>query len=343
MKWMIKIGMMAFAFCLAGCAEQDIVSSFEEVKETVAPVPISFSPYYASSHEINAETRANTNYLSHYDFDKGNFRFLDIPFLGEQRNGYNRIGHAAYNNYIVGVYGFWHQGSDWDTDKESNDLEADFMTNQPLLHLWKDNTVTAYWTYTPLKYWPNNDANGGSNGYSDATDKVTFVSYFPYQDYEGGPYYKDGTGESNTDPISTLNSGGGVKIDGVYYYTFDATDANITKTNADLRCITPPAKNAKGKAAYTFGFDQKDAIAEHIDFMLGINEDVTKQSIVSSVKLKLRHALCAVKMEVAYNPLLDAPGDVYVQQAPDRVEWTVNSMILTGMYDKGTVTPYLDT
>ena len=322
-----------------GCTDSEVILTHDNVKDSVSPTPIMFSPYVGSSLVDSVSTRADLNLLSSYGND---IRYRNIPFLGEQRNTNRRLGHSAYNNYIVGVYGFWHDGSNWETDKDKAGLQADFMTNQPLLHLWKNNTTGPYWTYSPLKYWPNNSASGGSNGYSTETDKVTFISYYPFQDYSGGEYYKDGTGTSTTEPIATLKHNSPTKpADGIEYLTFQNTDANKTKNNLDLTCITPPAKDATGEAAYTFGFQQKAETKDHLDFMIGINQDVTKQDIGSNVTLNLRHALCLVRFKVNFYPV-QTSSNTYIDVKPTSVEWEVNSVTLTGMYDKGTVKPVIE-
>ena len=351
MNKIINIWIVWAVLLLVGCTDHEVLTTYEEVKEAYDPIPIAFSPYIGTTQDLEATTRADLNFLSYYlkdnNINKNDYRFRNIPFLGEQRSSHTRIGHTAYNNYIVGVYGFWHDGSDWETDKNKACLQADFMTNQPLLHLWRDDPQGPYWTYSPLKYWPNNNASGGANGYSTATDKVTFISYYPFQDYNGYEYYKDGQGESTTEPLSIPNSGAGTTVDGVAYWTFQDTPANKTKNNLDLTCITPPAKDATGEAAYTFGFQQKALTKDHLDFMLGINKDISKQDIGNSVTLNLRHALCAVYVKLAFgdgtsnnsNVFKEAPN-VYASELPDQINWTVNSVTLTGMYDRGTVTPY---
>ena len=343
MKREINI-LWALLFILWGCSDSEIITSYEEVKEVMSPpVPIIFSPYVGTAQE-EAATRADLNFLSSYGND---IRYRNIPFKGEQRNTNRRLGHLAYNNYIVGVYGFFHKGSDWATDtNEANidNLNADFMTNQPLLHEWKDNTVGPYWTYSPTKYWPNNNAAGGTNGYSTHTDKVTFISYYPFQDYEGGEYYKDGTGTSTTDPIATLPTTGTAVTpqDGIGYWTFPNNNTYKQRNNIKLDdCIIPPAKDGNGVDAFTFSFQQKENVNEHIDFLMGINNDLTKQSVTNSVTLNLKHTLCLVRFKVNFYPR-QAASNEYLDEMPSSLEWEVNSVTLTGMYDKGTVKPVIE-
>ena len=54
----------------------------------------------------------------------------------------------------------------------SADVEANFMWNQNVT----STDSGASWTYSPVKYWPNNDSNT-TNGSATWTDKVSFFAY----------------------------------------------------------------------------------------------------------------------------------------------------------------------
>ncbi len=365
---------LGFILTLYSCADEEVVTTYEEVKEVVeGPQPITFSPYVGTAQDKGAFTRANLHYLSYYDNTKLD-NWNNILFLGQQHSGDRRLGQGAYNNYIVGIYGFWHEGSDWATDHEKSNFRANFMTNQPLLHLLRgwapkgNGDWEVYWDYSPLRYWPNS-----------STDKVTFVSYYPFQDYEErgnnakfesvspsadnsyfmikvSPadetkplgFYRDGTGSTFT-PLHPAFPGLGlnsrlVTADNKNTDYWSYKDA--TFDNADLTCIVPPANNATGKDAYTFRFTQKSEAKEQIDFMVGINKDIEKHKIGESVDLTLRHALCGIKFETNLEPLfyLDNNGNtVYHESLPNKVEWKINSLTLKGFYETGEVTPGFDT
>ena len=192
-----------------GCQETEVLETYEQVKETTQPVPIAFNPYVLSQPEISADTRADLSYLSYIENTNNNnlnyFNF--IPCLGfsagtakswgkdkgtaaSNNPEYNyRFGRTATNSYIVGVYAFSHGSNNWNA--VSSTATANLMTNQPLLRVPKrsgdgfviingvDGSGNGYartlnerslWDYEPKKYWP-------------IGEKVTFISYYPYQDY----------------------------------------------------------------------------------------------------------------------------------------------------------------
>lgn len=361
---------------LCGCTESEVVTSYEEVQEATEPIPVSFSTYVGDMAEGNATTRASLDYFIFYHSNSGQKIYKNIPFLGENRNNL-QIGHAAYNNYIVGVYGFWHPGSSWGaTDKTSTSFKADFMTNQPLLHLWDEDHENAhpYWYYTPIKYWPNSNRKEIDGGYSVSQDKVTFISYYPFQDFS--PYDKDGNlldendniinvaiddetkpkyeyyrnGTDNPRALENKSSTKRIPKNGINNYLNDSkTIDNIKYTtissdkndvdNNDLTNIVPPSKDATGIGAYTFEFRQKQKVEDHIDFMIGMNEYTPTNSINQNVTLNLRHALCAIFFICDFkDPTKDDKGNAY-DEVPSYVNWKVNKITITGLKDHGTVIP----
>lgn len=69
-----------------------------------------------------------------------------------------------------GIMGYYTGSNSWDDGTTSTTTAPNFMHNQ--LVKWDG----AKWTYEPLKYWPNNEA-----------DKITFFAYAPYeQDWSKG-------------------------------------------------------------------------------------------------------------------------------------------------------------
>ena len=319
---------ISIASLWVGCSDQEILTTYEEVKEAAAPVPLSFTPYISSNVSTEVTTRADLNYLNNIYLDgsgqaKSNFYFFpwfnESAAIGKSWDEVSidyhvgaksdlldyRFGNFINNSYIVGLYGYHGMEGetqlDWDAMKYNTNLTSNFMTNQPLLHTASGNN----WNYTPLRYWPNS---------TNKDAKVTFVSYYPFQDFKerttgiddngiitGNGYYRDG---------SSLVNGGHL---------------------ADLTCITPPAKDAKGKAAYTFTFKQHKKIEDHVDFLLGINPDITKQNVGTGIGLTLKHALCGVMFDLRSNGVT-APGAT-------SVTIKVNSVSLEGLYGKGKVYP----
>ena len=375
MKNHVLIILIVLLSILYGCAESDVLTNYEEVKEIAeSKIPITFSAYVGDTHEETATTRADWNYLVYLSDRETEYgRFDNIPFEGMQANDHRRLGHLAYNNYIVGVYGFVHQ-DEWKDVAAT--AEADFMTNQPLLHLYKkeggDHII--YWDYNPKKYWPNNNTAGDTNGYSFQTDKVTFISYYPYQGYSDDDlYYRDGKGKRMTDYIKFKDGTNEITIGEIKYNFFkegvggekrtledDGFDWNSgyygsnwkkpELTEKNLTNIVPPAKGSAdkptiGAEAYTFTFQQKENVKDHIDFMMGINPNVTKQSVSDKVVLNLRHQLCAIRYSLNFNPnryFVSSSSQPYLEHVPDDIVITIKSIKLAGMYGKGTIAPVWD-
>lgn len=73
-----------------------------------------------------------------------------------------------FYNAGFGVFAYYTDAVDYD-----GSTKPDFMYNQQVTY---DNGNGA-WTYTPVKYWPN---EYGDNAQSNDVDKVTFFAYAPY-------------------------------------------------------------------------------------------------------------------------------------------------------------------
>lgn len=283
-KKLLYIGILvANALLFAACGDHEQISSYEEIIEADL-VPMLFTPYVGTNTDDEATTRADVNYLSY--LRSGNTYGMDVfnqfPWFNPTTKEYSqqtfRFGNYG-NSYIVGMYGFYGQNS-WD-DKDDESLTANFMTNQPLLH-----TSSSQWEYSPLRYWPNTQGA-----------KVTFVSYYPFQDYEGKEYFQDG-----------LNN-----------------------------CIVPPGNNAVGPSSYKFTFTQKEELDKQVDFLLGINTDVTKQSVSSgNINLNLRHTLCAVAFDIRTGSIKQLEDGTSFS---GDVRYEINSISLEGLYGKAKVYP----
>ena len=345
-----------------GCQETEVLETYEQVKETTQPVPIAFNPYVLSQPEISADTRADLSYLSYIENTNNNnlnyFNF--IPCLGfsagtakswgkdkgtaaSNNPEYNyRFGRTATNSYIVGVYAFSHGSNNWNA--VSSTATANLMTNQPLLRVPKrsgdgfviingvDGSGNGYartlnerslWDYEPKKYWP-------------IGEKVTFISYYPYQDYEGGQYFRAGVNYPNTGEGKHANEK--VQLSGDWYWDPDDPYPQTKYyDDADLTYITPPAAGATGADAFTFKFRQVNNVQKHIDFLLGIKTDLTKENVTDSVRLQLKHTLCGVQFN--FEDLGTNWGLQTGQTGPKEIKIKVNSIGFKGLYTKGDVYP----
>ena len=335
---------LAFTSCvfMVSCSEHDVLNSYDEIKEIKENVeelvPLSFIPYVATDVGENATTRADLNYLSNVNNTDENYglsTFNAFPWYNIESHTGSRTGEITYkniyktnfrfgtyenNSYIVGMYGYydhnWNSDTaiSWSTLKDNTNLTSNFMTNQPLLHTSSGNN----WNYTPIRYWPNSRMSGES---TDATPvKVTFVSYYPFQDFADQGIGIDNEGN----------------FDGTGYYR-DGRDLNGDDVPdlADLRCIEPPAKDAKGKDAYLFTFKQNSEPGDQVDFLLGIDTDKTKQAVGSSgIDLHLKHTLCAVAFDLRVTST-----DAFAGLGGASITYEINSISLEGLYGQGKVYP----
>ena len=331
--YIMKQGLIKILCCIAlsflwiCCSKNEVLESYQEIKRATEPVPLTFNPYIGSLNEEEANTRADYNYLI-MNMTKGNttnvFNIFpwknnsnpEIYQRGQKEPSSDNFRFAQNNSWIVGIYGYYDHNWEkdeaitWNELKEDSKLESNFMTNQPLEHLNNSNKNNstgdnqAYWEYNPKRYWPNStftdekdtSGNNSPDGIDDTPVNVTFISYYPFQDYEDGEYW-----------CAHLEN-----------------------------CIEPPAKDATGTDAFTFTFTQKPNVQDHVDFMLGINEDMNDRSVNSNgIDLKLSHTLCAVEFGFRTTDKFKVNDASY-----NSLNLVINSVSLEGLYGKGKVFPY---
>lgn len=208
------------------------------------------------------------------------------------------------HNAGFGVMGY-RMTADW--TNEQNTTTPNFMFNEQVT--W--NTTNGYWTYDPVKYWPNgidkaNDTNGPSSTATSANqDKLNFFAYAPWVEVAGSPadytaatgikllkFGSDATGRnafytegaSNTDlgnGIAAIKANNVQAAPEVYYYMPTATTANAVDLLWGLR----------GSKTYK----ETDA-TDNTDTNLGnsYNVDLTKQDVPETVDFLFKHALSKI-------------------------------------------------
>lgn len=130
------------------------------------PVPVRFSTYIAQ----DAASRAD-----------GNTPLSNITDIASLRT-------AGF-----GVFGYYDDNKTYDS---SADI-PNFMYNQPVT--W-DNGGNA-WTYSPIKYWPNETGSDESDG---RTDRLSFFAYAPY--LKGDPRLNFSANDAKGDPTVTYTT-----------------------------------------------------------------------------------------------------------------------------------------
>lgn len=179
-----------------------------------------------------------------------------------------------------GVFAYYTEGSDYDGTTKPN-----FMYNQKVYY------PSDAWTYSPLKYWPNDNTTADNNGATGTTlSKMSFFAYAPYVGNETTGVLADGE-TSGITAITPAASGTG---DPVIAYTLsndatqnvdllwgtvadDATSwANVTSTTAQTLTAGGPFLNLlKPKTGQKISFSFKHVLAmlDDIKIVADIDED----------------------------------------------------------------------
>ncbi len=197
-----------------------------------------------------------------------------------------------------GVFGYY-----TDNKPYSETAIPNFMYNQKV--------SGATWTYSPLKYWPN---EFGTGAISEGQDRLTFFAYAPYVDVN--PETGVATGTSTTGIMSlTRNTDTGdpyVK----YIADFDPDNSvdlcwGVAKANFTSTVTGPTGNNVAAGKPYI---------------------DVIKPEITSKIKFDFKHALAALNIQI------DADFDVADHSGSDIDNQTriwVRSVTFKGFTDQG--------
>jgi hypothetical protein len=188
----------------------------------------------------------------------------------------------------------------WNSYKGTTNAKPNFMYNQQVLY------STDHWTYTPVKFWPNDFSTGnvdnkqGEAGEdynatgSAAAGKVSFFAYAPYvpiQSYSATPA---------TDLGATVNSAFKTYVssanptDGIV-----AISSNAYKNEPQVKYVISNAalSNAVdllwGTRGNTTGYNLADG-TKSSDGSNAYNTDLTKQSVDEKVDFLFKHALAKI-------------------------------------------------
>lgn len=121
-----------------------------------------------------------------------------------------------------GVFGYYDDNKTYDSSADT----PNFMYNQQVV--W--STGDKAWTYSPLKYWPNETGTGESDG---RTDHLSFFAYAPY--LKGDPRLNFSANNAKGDPTVTYTTPNdlGQCLDVLYATKPDGTSpyTDLTKQN----------------------------------------------------------------------------------------------------------------
>ena len=155
-----------------------------------------------------------------------------------------------------------------------------------------------YWTYSPVKYWPNQLDDNGINGVPQAAQQVSFFAYAPYVETPGG-----------TAGIVALSDA-------------EATgDPTITyKVSADLDQNVDLVWGTANGSDWTNAAGETKTLTEGLPIL-----DIKKPSVDTRVAFKFYHALAQLNLTAqgSYN-IVGAGG-----MAQDGVKITIGEVKLT--------------
>lgn len=179
-----------------------------------------------------------------------------------------------------GVFGYYTNNGDYD----ENVSTPNFMYNQKV--------ETASWTYTPVKYWPN---EYGNTAVSDETDKLTFFAYAPYVEVVPSTGKISGTADKQTWGITGLTRNTAIGDPLVkYIVNFDASKSVdlVWGTVADASAYTTWATTLGTPQSLTAGTPWKD-VQRPAD-ATGAGASAQK------VKFDFKHATSKLNVQIAY-------------------------------------------
>lgn len=233
------------ALVLAGCAKNDVYTVTEGT-------PLTFGVYAG-----NAATKA----VSATDFDTITT---------------NSLGNTAGNGF--GVFAYYTNDSDY-----ASNTTANFMYNQQVKGDGDGTTAASNWTYTPVKYWPNEH---GTNAVSTPRiDKLTFLCYAPWVEnlvINGSTEstVKDADGAAATEGITAMT---GNATTGDAELTFKVPASSLEQIDLLYGVLNTRSTNVDGTQEGTVG---------------GPIENLTKEKTGGKVDIKFMHALAKVAIDI---------------------------------------------
>ena len=293
---------------LASCSQND-----ELTQPTVAQsqqTPVDFGTYVSKS----ATTRA------------GSTGTITTAQLLAQKGGFGVFAYMKGTNGATDCYttGTW------------NEAAPNFMYNQLISGT---DAVAPEWSYTPIKYWPNDFANGNVDNKTGAGEtnnaqgsanagKVSFFAYAPYI-------------------AVTASTGAPTSA-----YTPDYGITALTNNTA----TTEPKVTYKFKYTSTSPYDYTTAAADNIDLLWGMrgsaevynlanggtsaalgadgyNIDLTKQTTGEKINFKFKHALAKIGGTAGLKVMLDVDNNA-AGALDSKSNVSIQSIVIEGVEDK---------
>lgn len=244
MKQKLFVGSLALLAFMASCSSSndDLTGGAPSLNES--SVPITFGSYLGRT----ATSRAGAT-------------------------GVQTTATLATNGF--GLFAYYTDNSSYGTSSTPN-----FMYNTKVTGTTKEGTTS--WSYTPLRYWPNETGTDGTNGAtSEKVDHLTFFAYAPYVTPSNN---KTGAIDGATDGITAL-TGNEATSDPKVTYVVAATP----EKSVDLLWGVVPAGTTKWSNVTGTVID----IAEGKPYL-----NLIKPNTTQKVNFNFRHALAKLGLKV---------------------------------------------
>ena len=257
------------ALSFASCSQTDDIATGET--NSSANVPVAFSTYTGS----NVATRAEVAQA----YTKG--------VIGNEDNADKDMTNLTKARF--GVFAYYTEATDY-ADWSPSSKAPNFMYNQELIY-----DDAPYWTYSPVKYWPNGidaaNTSGPSNTAVQAAEgKLSFFAFAPYTAHTSTAYSGADKPAAVSAAVTTSATVSGVT----------AISSNTSNSDVWVKYEMPTAQTnefvdllwgLRGKLTYNETDGTNNTIAS---LGTAYNCDLTKQIVNEKVKFLFKHALAKV-------------------------------------------------
>lgn len=193
-----------------------------------------------------------------------------------------------------GVFSYFTGATDYTVSASESSI-PNFMWNQQIIY-----DDRGYWTYDPVKYWPNGiDADNASTPSTTAQQagpstttagKLSFFAFAPYTAATTA-YVAGDDGTMPTDVTAAVKND---KTNGVKAISNNASESNVwvkyLMPNATSTAAVDLLWGLAGKSSY----DETDGVDPSLTVGETYNVNLTKQTVPEKVKFYFKHALAKV-------------------------------------------------
>lgn len=280
MKKFMIIAAAAATLLAAGCSKNEIVQNV-----TDQATPVSFGVYAGKAVTKTAPVSA-----AYY----GNITTTEL-----------QLATAGF-----GVFGYYTGDDDYAPASHS----ANFMYNEKVT--WD----TDHWTYSPVKYWPNEH---GASAVSSDEDKLTFLCYAPYV----------ANLAINGATNSTVSDGAGTPAAATQGIT--AMTGNTATASASLTFTVPASKDEQIDLLYGVLKTQSVNVDGTSEGTVGNPiENLTKQKTGGKVDILFKHALAKAQIDIC--DVIDAiPAGAPTDVNPTTTKVVVKNLNILGVDSDG--------